>query len=142
MGMGITRTSKRRAFAESREDCSDSKFLEQLGVPPASHSLALCLRRILATQCGIASEKIHVTDPPGRLQPLLSEFFDEAVFLIDVEKMLGRSINMEIQNLPQLFDQRCFWWKRPGASTCGEWIREFIRQINLYDFHTAQHEHS
>ena len=128
--MRITKISKRQVFVSSREKCTDAEYLQQLSIPSNDQDMALCLRRTMARQCGISAEYLCADESPRLLMPIFNESYDESCFMIDIEEMIGRSINMEGFVVPQLFDLRLFWWKRPGAATIGEWTKEFIKRAN------------
>ncbi len=122
--------SKRKVFESSRNDCSDDDFLHHISIPYESRHIALSLRRTMACQCGIAPEKIRADDPPNALLPLLNEFFDEACFILVLMETHGASLNLEGLRVPQLFDYRCFWWKKKGSTSFGEWVEKFINEAN------------
>lgn len=109
----------------------DKTFLEQLNIAAKDFELALAIRRVFAKWCKLPVEEILPDLPPSKLARRMRwAGWDAVGFMILLEEDYG-----EFQKtfedyaevgLPEFAGWSFLFWKRPGANTIGEWIKDAI----------------
>lgn len=118
---------QRERLVSSRAPLSDADFSSRLGVRPELQRFAVAAREALARLCGVPATLLYPEDTPASALKLLTFDWDDVSVLIELEKILGVSIQ---DNIPQFLTQRFFcFYKKTGPQSIGEWcisVAEFL----------------
>ena len=109
----------RKLFIAGRAPLSDDDYAARLNVDAPMSRWVILTRRALGRACGISPECIYPDDNPAYLVKMFVGWSpDEDTLSLALDEELGAFAAIE---LPQFFSYRCFWLKRPGPRTVGEW---------------------
>jgi acyl carrier protein len=90
---------KHRKTIEDNKNVSDDKFIANLNIRQEYKNVILTLRKVIAMQCGIPKEKIHVnTDTKLLYEQGGLVGLDDIAIIIDLESKLSVEISERIQD--------------------------------------------
>ncbi len=130
----MMKSTMRKQF-EQRRRLPDTDFVAQLAGPHVKSSVGIALRNEMARLCKLPPDSVTPSDLQCNLQWLIGDW-DLINFVFVIEEALQCELPDE-ENIPNPFDLRCFWWKRPGPETFGQWVEKVTEWANNSLQHTC-----
>lgn len=131
---GVPQLQARQRALRERAPLDDADFVESLDLPPSEHSIAIAVREVLASACGVAYCALRPDDQLSELEQL-PELLGPPIDWADLLKEIAERAELEIP--AQQYDERT--WGRVGRDEYVADLKHLVQaMISLSPAHRSR----